>query len=754
MGDIAEGSKWWSVANFRKQELERQYRANSIKQMLDRHYRANNNFMQSWYQVSPDVKIWCVMRSGTAWAFIFTEAALYMESGFLTIESAQCYEGVARPARLLYNAAVSQYINSVDKPIQGELHLTDNSAEGEKLEDADTVAGYMSKAVGCPDSTKTTEFIDACGVTHESNEPVYCDYTQMVTKKKCQALMPASLFTGKTRLLVQAIYGSKRKDYTCNWEDFDYILRIGSLELHPTYANNTWLLTTDDYDYFIVTFLGGTLSFQKLKTSHNILKQLIQENAGDGDTVKKLEAYLLSTAELDEETPVQVIDIGGDDKSGTPLIYGAYGWHSTQNGRTADTVLMELVGPPTTFSCHHMSMEITYDKDGDEYVFAAVRSHISTGTFSPVGDFIAFLVPILTTGITVNSPIYPPYAGGYTSDAKLHVYYDSADSLQTWGVRRSYTSYPGSQPDEVQQTGRDGTQYDDYLALWRFYSSNGSSDNEVAVMNNGDDVVRAMHNFSGINTYAMKGFLGTEPSGYNPVYGLGSDPLRSDYETGLSISQYMVQQGYFENINGGNGPACEFGEDYSITYRGIYREATYYYHFQELTSTSSNQQTGGLFLEIPINDCEQVWYGENFFTSSGGSSSWWARSMAVDWYVERVHTIYGVSTTYEMIKDIAPFEADRTAWPGAPLVPISDQVDPNPITEKSYIYVTDGTEVYRGDRSLDFHWSAPVDGSDYISAEPWRSNTTGKYYNNLLALGGEFVEYSFDWEGDSVVGWV
>ncbi len=58
MGDIAEGSKWWSAAHFLKIELARIY-------------KQNNAFMQTWKQVSAEVRIHVTMRNGVPWAFIY-----------------------------------------------------------------------------------------------------------------------------------------------------------------------------------------------------------------------------------------------------------------------------------------------------------------------------------------------------------------------------------------------------------------------------------------------------------------------------------------------------------------------------------------------------------------------------------------------------------------------------------------------------------------------------------------------------------
>ncbi len=61
VGDVAEGSKWWSAAHAIKVELERQY-------------KQNNAFMQTWKQVTADVKIHAIMRAGKPVAFIYVNS--------------------------------------------------------------------------------------------------------------------------------------------------------------------------------------------------------------------------------------------------------------------------------------------------------------------------------------------------------------------------------------------------------------------------------------------------------------------------------------------------------------------------------------------------------------------------------------------------------------------------------------------------------------------------------------------------------
>ena len=59
VGDIAEGTKWWGTAEF-------------LKQQLVANHRANNSFMEAWKQVSSTVKIFVKMVAGQPQAVIYS----------------------------------------------------------------------------------------------------------------------------------------------------------------------------------------------------------------------------------------------------------------------------------------------------------------------------------------------------------------------------------------------------------------------------------------------------------------------------------------------------------------------------------------------------------------------------------------------------------------------------------------------------------------------------------------------------------
>lgn len=65
VGDIAEGQQWWGQVEF-------------LKQQLANNHARNNAFMQTWKQLSADVKVFIKMVAGKPQAFIYVSGGVYV----------------------------------------------------------------------------------------------------------------------------------------------------------------------------------------------------------------------------------------------------------------------------------------------------------------------------------------------------------------------------------------------------------------------------------------------------------------------------------------------------------------------------------------------------------------------------------------------------------------------------------------------------------------------------------------------------
>ena len=170
---------------------------------------------------------------------------------------------------------------------------------------------------------------------------LYCS-AKIQTKKDTQDKVPSSMFSGKLRLFVQAIYGSPRDDY----EREGFNLKIGTVgdttyppfTLNRGFTNNSWLYTTANYDYFLCTFTGTAIQFIPidLHTVAESFRDILKAHARVGEFAfaTKLEAYILSTGQINTAIH-STITITGDAINGAPLDYG---WHTNWKGNEAHII--------------------------------------------------------------------------------------------------------------------------------------------------------------------------------------------------------------------------------------------------------------------------------------------------------------------------------------------------------------------------------------------------------------------------------
>lgn len=437
IGDQVEGSKWISMVEQQKAELERIF--------------ANNNpFMQTWRQLSSDVSVHIFLQQGKASAIIYTGSSLYMESGFLELNSAaQGLGNLYKPSILRYNLQVQDYIDSIDAPLQGKVTLSGIDIKGEKLND-----GSVSKAVGC--ITTLEEVTDRYNNTYTGGG--FCDTEAMLRKKKCQALVPSSIFSGKLKLFVQALYGSKRSDYFCDWDKpfFKPIVNMDSGHALSGFSqSNTWLVTTSDYQYYLFRYRTIAIDYYpvKLTSEGNKLRKILLDTPLIPDQQRKLEAYIFSGATLASEAEGRVTLEVPEAMRTQGLALAELGWSWAADGLSGEIVChREHPEGKKVYIASHYQIAITplLQEEGS-YTFTVAISLKSSTEWWPLQSQLNIIYPFYVVGdTTMQLPVSPkPYQDflgqglpivdtSFSYSAPVYVFRGIDDSPQL--VTASYTA--------------------------------------------------------------------------------------------------------------------------------------------------------------------------------------------------------------------------------------------------------------------------------------------------------------------------
>lgn len=202
------------------------------------------------------------------------------------------------------------------------------------------------------------------------------------TKKNVAWQVPASIFTGRTRLYVQSLYGGIRKDILLSKGDFvrpqlgittqaladadipPILIGTGSGVFYDKTDNTHWLILPGESSALILS-LRGTFCSERLRVKLASDKLTIDEK-------DRLEAYVLSnsTPYLQGESQEVFYDP-------TPSEGLGYSWHWNFDGDTCDLVqvIEKYVRPGVWgFKSTHFRLQFSRAPDG---VFSVARTIVS-----------------------------------------------------------------------------------------------------------------------------------------------------------------------------------------------------------------------------------------------------------------------------------------------------------------------------------------------------------------------------------------
>jgi len=480
-----------------------------------------------------------------------TTDGMYMESGVLDIISiANCDYRKFLPAQLSFTQAMG---STTPADLLGKAMTTDTPDYfmSEGLIEGD------SKAIGCDQSVRVPT-VKACDTSPQYTAPynAFCDSKGMLRRKECILKAPASLYTGKLKRYVQAVYGTKREDYSLFTPSIgaDYAVIIGGTKLDfllPTHG----LYTTPDYRYFLL----------RVSTTSIVAKALIPSATGEAwrlklvqhadeytpGFIKKVESYILSTCEIAKESHTS--NIGGKPIIGEPY---AYGWHFTQNGHRADMVTGRDGDPNYShwLYTYHFSIAITltaesgtHGKPDHQVTFTAlITEEESNKPWSPT-DLGHFFSPEWGIGKMYVPTNPPPYIGGgvdLSHNAPVYCYYTESDDLQTVRaentvvvagssfLRTNITGHGSIEANELRITQIDETNYTGTTT--RRFTVNSSPVSSVTIRNTSTTTESGVWTPTGTSDWPTITYNQlTYPNSISTYGGLST----RDYETGWAIGQ-------------------------------------------------------------------------------------------------------------------------------------------------------------------------------------------------------------------------
>jgi hypothetical protein len=490
------------------------------------------------------------------------ELPLYLESGFLQyFGTAECNEQTYRPAFLHYNDEINTYIASVDNPLQGLITLSvdDPYFLGEDLPERE------SEAVGCPVDDRVNSIV-LCGDTYTDTNAVWCDSGELKRLKNVQLKIKPSIFTGKTQLLVQAIYGAKRTDYSIedSYPFLDPPFIFGSVVLGYKFVpHTTGIYTTTDYRYFLINIGSSSIASRELllSTAGQAARDQLILHASDLDpaTIKKIEAVLLSTCTVSTvETSIAL------DMSGIIGLPAGYGWQFNWSGSKADIILhRDNLPTDQNFRAYHYRIEFvetagvitaTLTTVSSNQIWSAVHG---TTVYRP-----AYISTIMSAMVNPKASPFSGWVNPATYEAKIYCFYNELDELEVYSLKKAAQS-SGTNNSSPSRSGLQSGQ----VIIRK--NQTWAAGSKLSVLKNGSTILasdtEANYSFDLLDWYNYPGTTSpaslTTPNSFN-------DGIAQIAGTGMTRLQYAQAQGWFipgsspsfsTGATGPNGEAIRLG---------------------------------------------------------------------------------------------------------------------------------------------------------------------------------------------------
>lgn len=240
-------------------------------------------------------------------------------------------------------------------------------------EQADTPAQLSYAPEHTPSSpTGTIRFIDG-KYSYTGKGDGVSGVTGGGFEDKARRVTPPSVFSGKLRLYVQSLYGSRRT----NFFGTGGVVLVEDVLLSPTFVGGSILYTTDEDVYWLVTF-GEIITARRLLLGPIAILVWRMMRAGALTRISA-EPYIFVDSKWDDTQHV----IGGIEVAGAPLTYG---WQATTDGRTAKIVTIEPHGFSHGFTSYTYTVAVSTQEGGTPSITKHV--HVAEGAIDVLDSVI------------------------------------------------------------------------------------------------------------------------------------------------------------------------------------------------------------------------------------------------------------------------------------------------------------------------------------------------------------------------------
>lgn len=252
--------------------------------------------------------------------YIKAVGGLYLESGFIDLRNfAPMNLDTYRPGILNFNGHVASnpyhLLGKAPKPFEGK-GLTN---------------GQLSDVVNCSNKVAVVPDVGT------SSGKEFC--LGLIGRKRAMEFVPPSLFTGKMRLFVQALYGSKLAEGRLSVDEGSRTLNLDGEAFGWTEMITSGLYTSADHQYWKIDIFDTGITYRKVTLSATGKKwaaTLVKRKAEfPAEKIDQIEAYIFSTAKFDERREVAYFTNGRVAGYGSAL---AYGWHFNWDGNRASII--------------------------------------------------------------------------------------------------------------------------------------------------------------------------------------------------------------------------------------------------------------------------------------------------------------------------------------------------------------------------------------------------------------------------------
>jgi len=557
-----------------------------------------------------------------------------METGFYDLYSIHLKQpDTYKPPYLYFNPIIRAYQDSTQDSILGEITYKKKAFRGDDEFDERT-----SLTFNCSDPVGELKFELLSGpVVYVSDPPIWCNTESFRMRKMCQLWIKPSVYTGKLRLFIQALYGSFRYDYSTVEESpfiekplfvqdiqiqYQYLYGSGGSGTHGIYTN-------EHLDYYLIHIKPSTISARRMipkKEGKVILEKLrldIEKNRINDDDRKKVEAYLLSTCEIDkdERTIARF-----DQLQGTPLHYG---WHFNWDGSRADIILNTTnTTEDKLLYATHYRVEFSEIVRGD--ITCEISSNFKDMAWYGVGNKVVWKPDLLFHQMVAEvNPMSEELGFGWDIhvppewEAYIYCYYDIRDEFVLVGIGNKYDPGKFVPTTYYPSCGF----FEGYKLYWSYEHWVGESDVSWVGVYREDGSTLYEYRYDTATIYngqQVEYFVARGMGDYEQPYPLGSTRRLLNYDNNNRICGDIYYADYAYSLGLMKSPSepsnttgfklTVGGEEYNekICYNN---KPMYPVDFYRVTGSESKDVSHTI--AIPFADAEMVFLGEqihNFFT--------------------------------------------------------------------------------------------------------------------------------------------